>query len=113
GFRDRRLAAAGFAGDPEALTGADREVDAVDGHDVAVGHGQAAQLDQRLAPELHRRLRLSHRGGHRDCLRRGLLISSMPASRNTSPTTVITRASPGKRNGHHSPWRTVEFVWAQ
>ncbi len=47
--RDGRLAAAGLAGESEDLTGADRQVDAVDRDDVAVGNRQAAKLDERLA----------------------------------------------------------------
>jgi hypothetical protein len=37
----------------------------------------------------------------------------MPARISTRPRTVNERAAPGKKNGHHSPWRTVEFVCAQ
>jgi hypothetical protein len=40
--RHRRLPATGFAREPEDLARADREVDAVDGDDVAVGDPEAA-----------------------------------------------------------------------
>ena len=49
----------------------------------------------------------------RSARRRGLLTSSMPASTSTSPSTVKASAAPGKKNGHHSPCSTVEFVCAQ
>jgi len=86
------------------------------GDDVAVGDPEIAHLDQRLARGVRnlRQITLGH--CHFDLLivrSRGLLTSSIPASRKTSPTTVMTRARPGKRNGHHSPCSTVELVCAQ
>ena len=122
GVRDRRLAAAGLAGEPEDLPRGDRQVDAVDRDHLAVGDPEVAHLDERLA-----RIGLRHGGecrlghGHFDFFflaffivrSRGLLSSSMPASRKTRPTTVVTSARPGNRNGHHSPWSTVELVCAQ
>src|SRR4029079_12586283 len=98
------------------LTCRDPYVDAVDGADVAVGDGQAAQLEQRLTVARRHELRFFHDGGHRlppVFRRRGLLTSSMPASRKTSPTTVSTSAMPGKKKGHHSPCRTLELTCAQ
>ncbi len=118
--RDRRLAATGLAGEAEDLTGGDRQVDAVDGNDVTVGDPEVADLDERLALGIRDRRQVTLGHCHFDFFfidfrarRRGLLTSSIPASRKTSPTTVITRARPGKRNGHHSPCRTVELVCAQ
>ncbi len=124
GVRDRALAAAGLAREPEDLPGGDREVDAVDRDHVAVGDAEVAHLDERLArlglcPQ--GQCRLDH-GHFVACFgfffafavrSRGLLSSSIPARRKTRPTTVITSARPGKRNGHHSPCSTVELVWAQ
>ena len=40
----------------------------------------------------------------------GVADSSMPASSSTSPRTVNASAAPGKKNGHHWPCSTVEFV---
>ena len=123
--RDRRLAAAGLARETEDLARDDRQVDAVDRDDVAIGDVEIADLDERLALGVRDRRQVALGHCHFDFFhfdfffafvsarRRGLLTSSIPASRKTSPTTVITRARPGKRNGHHSPCRTVEFVWAQ
>src|SRR5262249_10192363 len=65
------------------------------------------------------RLRPNRRRSHepafssRSARSRGLLTSSMPASRRTSPRTVKASAAPGKKNGHHWPRSTVEFVCAQ
>ena len=105
---------------PRISPARDRQVDAVDGDDVAVGDAEVADLDERLALGIRDRRQVALGHGHFDFFfivfsarRRGLLTSSIPASRKTSPTTVITRARPGKRNGHHSPCRTVEFVCAQ
>ena len=94
--RDRRLAAAGLAGEAEDLAGGDRQVDAVDRDDVAVGDAEVAHLDERLALGIRR-----HGGSSRSATvtstsssvffivrSRGLLSSSIPASRKTSPTTV-------------------------
>jgi len=108
--------AARVAGEPDDLTRADRQVDAVDGAHVVVRDRKPAQLDERLAGGASHALRFVDRCRHDGRLafrRRGFEISSMPASRNTSPTTVSTNASPGKKNGHHSPWSTVEFTCAQ
>src|SRR5436305_10300682 len=123
--RDRALAAAGLPGQAEDLAAPDLEVDAVDRADGAVLDGEVAHLEERrrrhgglhdarhavaLPPKRNRR-RL--RRTPRSARRRGLLTSSMPLSTSTSPTTVMPSATLGTTNGHHSPWSTVEFTWAQ
>src|SRR5213076_1071379 len=90
-------------------------VDAVDCTRPAVVDREAAQLEQgrRAGAGFDRSLHQSRHVDSRSVLSLGLLTSSMPASRKTSPSTVKASAAPGKKNGHHSPCRTVEFTCAQ
>src|SRR5262249_58154652 len=111
---DSRLRAARSPGEAEDPALVDVEVAAVARWGAPVLDRQPAQLQQR------RRVRRGldgclHQGRHVDALSvrsRGLLISSIPASRKTRPSTVKASAAPGKKNGHHSPWRTVELTCA-
>src|SRR5205807_1851261 len=137
--RDGGLAAARLAGEPDDLALPNLEVDAVDRPNApraaAVLDRELPQLEERLAVRLpHRRLlrerghaeasaratrrpptsaASSRRRSRRSVRKRGLETSSIPARRSTSPRTVNASAAPGKKNGHHSPWSTVEFVCAQ
>ena len=114
------------------------EVDAVDGADARarrVLDDEARELDERSrrcgasvdagrrqrrvdhARRLRRRRAAQQRRATARASRRaaaGCEISSMPGEdEDVSPSTVITSASPGKKNGHHSPWSTAEFACAQ
>src|SRR5204862_581042 len=115
GVRDGRLAAPRLAGEPEDLALVDVQVDAVDCPRTPVLDRQRAELEQRR--RIRSRLdRGFHHNRHVDVLSvrsRGLLISSIPASSSTSPSTVKASAAPGKKNGHHSPCSTVELTCAQ
>src|SRR5207253_7846914 len=112
--RDRRLAAAGLAGEADDLALENREVDAVHGPrtlfaDVVLDH-ELLQLEQarragvrrgRLLDEARHdeasgratkrpptNMPSSRRRPARSARRRGLLTSSMPASTSTRPSTV-------------------------
>ena len=106
--RDRALAAARLAREPEDLSLADGEVDAVDGAHPAVLDLEAAHLEQRL--RRHRahaaalpKMRVVNRPRLYSVRSRGLLTSSMPARTRTRPSTVSPSARLGNMNGHHSP----------
>src|SRR3954454_9788645 len=125
GARERALAAAGLAGEPEDLAGRDRERDVVDGAHAAVAEHvvdrEPVELEQRLGRDrsahvARRRPKTRPASAARweSCLRRrGLLTSSRPARISTSATTVSASATPGNRKHHHSPCSTVELTCAQ
>src|SRR5581483_11851796 len=132
--RDRALAAARLAGEPDDLSRMDLEVDPVDRADaafaVSVLDDELAELDERVARPPRRRSRRhrldgadhdtvppgrasSRRSRRRRSVRsRGFETSSIPASSNVSPSTVMPIARPGKRKTHHSPWSTLDVVLA-
>ena len=124
GARQRALATARLAGEPERLDRARARARRRPRHargGRAAGSrprgsrapGAVAWRWRSLVAPLPMNRLLSARRCVYFCRSRGFETSSRPARMKTSATTVIASAKPGKKNGHHSPWSKVELTCAQ
>ena len=117
GLDQRRLAGAGFAGEPVDLVAADVEIDAVHRPHLAIDTEIAgAEMRLQIAHLEHRRMvrRLAHRPPPIRARRlRGSMYSFIDTASRKSPTKVITTSAIGKAIHHQMPATSAVCWFAQ